>query len=89
MKRRSSHRKILVDDSNDDSDKYDVIIGRNLTTALGMNLLFSVQQIMWDGATIPMRDPNTSTKKKLKQLKYCMIGSGNSELPYNYLKIVY
>jgi hypothetical protein len=38
--------------------KYDMIIGRNLQLALGMNILFSTKQLKWDGIMIPTHTPN-------------------------------
>jgi hypothetical protein len=36
--------------------KYDMIIGRDLLDALGLDMSFRDQTITWDGATVPMKD---------------------------------
>ena len=35
--------------------KYDVILGRDLLTDLGISINFKEQEIEWDGRTTPMR----------------------------------
>ena len=49
--------KVHVDTSTE-SHAYDMIMGRDLLTELGIVLDFSTQQIIWDGATVPMRSPH-------------------------------
>ena len=45
-------------DESDDPSRYDMILGRDLMEALGMDLCFSQNLIKWDGATTPMQDPS-------------------------------
>jgi Retroviral aspartyl protease len=48
---------VAVDDTAQQS-KYDMIIGRDLQLALGMDILFSTKHL-WDGIVIPMRTQHT------------------------------
>jgi hypothetical protein len=56
---REINWNVAVDDTAQQS-KYDMIIGRNLQLALGMDILFSTKQLKWDGIIIPMRTPNAN-----------------------------
>ncbi len=47
--------EVYVDDSTSLST-YDMIIGRDLMDAIGLDLLFSENLLKWDNATVPMRD---------------------------------
>jgi len=47
--------EVYVDDSTSLST-YDMIIGRDLMDAIGLDLLFSENLMKWDNATVPMRD---------------------------------
>ena len=58
-----------VDNSPPEQTKYDMIIGRDLLKVLGIDLLFSSQEIRWEGATAPMRDPEMLHPDKLEQLE--------------------
>ena len=49
---------MYVAESNHKSNYYDMIIGRDLLHELGIDLLFSKGVMVWDNATIPMRDPS-------------------------------
>ena len=53
------HREITwncyVDESNDKSCCYDMIIGRDILHHIGMDLLFSKAEMIWDGANVPMQ----------------------------------
>jgi hypothetical protein len=40
--------------------KYDMIIGRNLQIALGMDILFSTKHLKWDGIIIQMHTPDAN-----------------------------
>jgi hypothetical protein len=51
---------MYVDDSTSLST-YDMIIGRDLMDAIGMDLLFSENLMRWDNATVPMRDSSILT----------------------------
>jgi transposase InsO family protein len=46
-----------VDEAHHETCSYDMIIGRDLMHALGINLLFDTAQISWDNATIQMQSP--------------------------------
>jgi hypothetical protein len=61
-----------VDDTAQQS-KYDMIIGRDLQLALGMDILFSTKQLKWDGIIIPMRTPNATLSYLETRIKH--IGS--------------
>jgi Retroviral aspartyl protease len=49
---------VAVDDTAQQS-KYEMIIGRDLQLALGMEILFSTKHLKWDGIAIPMRTQHT------------------------------
>jgi hypothetical protein len=49
---------VAVDDTAQQS-KYEMIIGRDLQLALGMDILFSTKHLKWDGIVIPMRTQHT------------------------------
>ena len=40
--------------------RYDVIIGIDMMSAIGVKINFSTQEIEWDGATAPMKDREQS-----------------------------
>ena len=47
--------KMHVDDSTT-SNLYDMIIGTDLVTELGITINFAERVMMWDGATAPLKD---------------------------------
>ena len=47
----------FVDDSDNSLSQYDMIIGRDLITELGINFIFSEGTMIWDHAVTPMLDP--------------------------------
>ena len=49
---------MYVDESDTRLNSYDMIIGRDLLTELGIDLLFSSGQMKWEQAIVPMRDPS-------------------------------
>lgn len=53
------HREIswecYVDESPSNSCQYDMIIGRDLMHELGMDILFSTAEMVWDNASVPMQ----------------------------------
>ena len=55
-KNRDIRWTMYVDESNNSSSRYDMIIGRDLMEELGIDLKFSTGEIIWDNASIPMRD---------------------------------
>jgi hypothetical protein len=48
---------MYVDESDKRLNSYDMIIGRDLLTELGIDLMFSSGEIKWAQASVPMRDP--------------------------------
>ena len=58
-----------VDSNPEQTSKYDMIIGRDLLSAIGVDLMFSKQQIVWDGATIPMRSPADFQEENIETLE--------------------
>jgi hypothetical protein len=61
------HRQITwncyVDESNAKSISYDLIIGRDLMHEIGIDICFSVAEVRWDNASIPMQPVDKSTKE--------------------------
>ena len=51
----------LAVDDTEKSSKYDMIIGRDLLQALGMDILFSTGRLSWDGITVPMKSSERLT----------------------------
>ena len=53
------HREIkwncFVEESNPNSNSYDIIIGRDLLHELGIDLCFSTAKMTWDNTSIPMQ----------------------------------
>ena len=45
---------------------YDMIIGQDCLTALGIDIKFSSQTIEWDGSEMPMRDSEENNEKTSK-----------------------
>ena len=54
-----AHREIewncYVDESDSTTCTYDMIIGRDVLHAIGMDLLFSKAEMVWDNASVPMQ----------------------------------
>ena len=48
---------------------YDMVIGRDIMTKLGMDLSFNRKTIVWEGIEIPMRDFNKLRKYQLSKLE--------------------
>ena len=46
-----------------DLGAYDMIIGRDILTDLGIDIKFSTREIEWDGNSIPLRDNDLSVKE--------------------------
>jgi Reverse transcriptase (RNA-dependent DNA polymerase) len=46
---------LVAVDETDNSTRYDMIVGRDLQHAMGMDILFSTKTLRWDGIEIPMR----------------------------------
>jgi Retroviral aspartyl protease len=56
---REINWSVAVDDTAQQS-KYDMIIGRDLQIALGMDILFCTKHLKWDGMVIPMQTPEAN-----------------------------
>ena len=54
---RDIHCNAYVDESHHESSNYDMIIGRDIMHALGINLLFDTAEISWDNAKVHMQSP--------------------------------
>ena len=54
--RRDITWKMYVDESEDENNKYDMIIGRDLLSELGVEFSFKKGTMMWDGAEVHMKD---------------------------------
>ena len=54
---RNIHCNAYVDESHHESSNYDMIIGRDVMHALGINLLFDTAEISWDNAKVHMQSP--------------------------------
>ena len=71
----NSHRIIdwqcFIDDRDNGELGYDMIIGRDLMTELGLILNFNEKKIIWDGIELEMRDFN-SKKPSRKEIKRVM-----------------
>ena len=59
-----------VDETSSQSSNYDMILGRDLLTTIGVDILFSSQEIIWEGASIPMRDPEMFKKYNQNWLEH-------------------
>ena len=61
------HREIswncYVDESPASSCKYDMIIGRDLMHEVGIDILFSKAEIVWDNASVPMQSSDKMDKE--------------------------
>ena len=68
-----------VDETQHLSEKYDMIIGRDLMLSLGLNLLFGSKEIAWEGATAPMRDPDQLAQDNQKHLEEEVFGIDPTE----------
>ena len=53
-----------VESTPKDHSKYDLIIGRDLMLAVGIDLAFSKEKIIWDGAECDMKHPQFLTEKR-------------------------
>ena len=52
-----------VDESDQQHSRYDMIIGRDLLTEIGIDIDFSTHTCMWDNRTIPMRNSGIEIKQ--------------------------
>ena len=48
--------------------RYDMIIGRDLMTELGIDIKFSTGEVVWDNASIPLRDMSCLNDENIKKL---------------------
>ena len=62
---------IHVDDRTDDNNSlYDMIIGTDLMSALGMKLDFETKEITWEGNIVPMKTRNFLSDRENTQHVY-------------------
>jgi hypothetical protein len=59
-----------VDESDPETISYDLIIGRYLMHAKGINICFSAAQIRWDNASIPMHPVDKSAEQFEQELLF-------------------
>ena len=55
---------------DDDKLEYDAIIGRDLMSSLGLDILFSKKSVAWEGIEIPMIDFRQLKKYKLSRKEF-------------------
>lgn len=55
-------------DESDNLSRYDMIIGRDLMTDLGIDIMFSTGEVVWDNASIPLRDTSCLDDDKINKL---------------------
>ena len=68
---RSIKWAMHVDDRTDPTKaQYDMIIGSDLLTELGIDLSFSKKQVTWDDITIPMKERGTVSDKEATEAIY-------------------
>ena len=56
-------------DKTKSNHKYDVILGRDIQRALGMDILWSKETIIWDNISVPMRSKLTENITKFKDVR--------------------
>ena len=62
-----------VDEVNSPADSpYDIIIGADLMSDIGIDLQFSRRVIVWDGVEVPMKDPGQVSEQAICDLLYAM-----------------
>jgi hypothetical protein len=52
---------VVAVDETDSQSCFDMIIGRDLQQAMGMDILFSSQRLRWDGIEVPMQTKNSNS----------------------------
>jgi hypothetical protein len=60
---------MLMKQTTNSVDSYDMIIGRDLLEELGINFLFSQGIITWDNASIPMHNPSWLDASRIDDLE--------------------
>ena len=60
---------MYVDESDKRLNNYDMIIGRDLLTELGIDLMFSSGEMKWEQAFVPMRDPSQLRDSEIATLE--------------------
>lgn len=58
-----------VDTGQQLPNRYDIILGRDAMVAIGMDLIFSKQEIQWQDTTIPMKTTANSKNKTTEELE--------------------
>jgi len=49
--------------------RYDIIIGRDLMSEMGIDLKFSEQTMIWDNAEVPMKSPEWLDRNRVEQFE--------------------
>jgi hypothetical protein len=60
---------MYVDESDSKDCRYDMIMGRDLLNDIGLDLLFSTGMMVWDNASVPMRDPEWLHDDRINEFK--------------------
>jgi len=68
FKHREVKWTMYVDETNNLS-RYDMIIGRDLMSELGIDIKFSTGEILWDNASIPLRDVTCLDEEHIDKLE--------------------
>ena len=58
-----------MDESNPTPCSYDMIVGRDLMPEIGLDILFSTQEIVWDNASVPMQSIDKLSDYKIDQFE--------------------
>jgi hypothetical protein len=59
-----------VDESDNDSSTYDLVLGRELMHEIGIDICFSAAEVRWDNASIPMKSVDKSTQEFEQELLF-------------------
>ena len=71
----------------DTSCKYDVILGTDFITKIGMDIKYSTDEMEWYGNTLPMREPwKLDSKKYLNMADLFLIQSEEEIFGKNWLE---
>ena len=69
-KHRNITWKCYVDESDPETNSYDLIIGRDLMHEIGIDICFSAAEVRWDNASIPMQPVDKSTEEFEQELLF-------------------
>jgi hypothetical protein len=59
-----------VDESDLETNSYDLIIDRDLIHEIGIDICFSASEVRWDNASIPMQSVDKSTEEFEQELLF-------------------